>query len=845
MNINNKTNETMLNKRLNDLLCNKAEELVKNGFDGISVANQLTSVTDNILVSIYEDSVPAKYPIVLLAVGGYGRREICPFSDIDIMILCRNKDSETKEIVKSFFYKLWDCGLNISHSVRTFDECLFDSKDLITRISFLDSRFVFGDINLFNEYKKNIYPKLILKNRKDFIRDIFNFMDRRHKKYGDSIYLLEPNIKEGRGGLRDIQCISWIAGILTKNYSLESLKNILSYDYKHFINAYNLILGLRACLHFLTKRKNDILSFEYQDKISKLLGFKDTNRFFSSEILLRLFYNRSQKISLILSMLRKKFGAELYDQFNIFKSKIERINSDFFLLNNEITVSDKDIFKSGDKIMEAFYIYATSGRNFNNQTLDLIRRNFLNVNKKTRISKKAITFFLHILKSNRVYETLKEMHGTGILDRFIPEFGRLRNLVIHEPYHRYTVDEHTLIAIKSFEIIKNSKNSKFQTIFNILSNYGQEIFFLSILLHDLGKSYLSHSDSDVGHEDYGYIMLKSVMERLNIPYQDRRKIELIVKNHTLLSKYAFSRDMDEPETIAHIADIAENEENLSALYLITYSDMKALNPNFMTDWKKYLLDSLYHKTMKYLKGIKDYPLEIKDSNLKNFVKRVPERYLLSNTLDAVKRDLQLIHEYQREGIGISIDNRFDGSAQLTIVAEDSPGLFLKILYVLRVFGLSIHSARLYTLNEGIVIDKIILSNWSAIWWMGLEDMLKDDLKKIIYNKNDKNLFKITQKNIFNYDERRLLLRRHKSFIEIDNEISDNYSIIEIFTADRVGLLFDLCSRFCEFELNIASAIINTEDNVAYDVFYVQQNSQKLSGQKILNVLNGLWETIKK
>lgn len=836
--------KTIFETKFSEILSNIAEELVNNRYDGISIANQLTSFTDDILISKYKDSISVKHPIALLAIGGYGRKEICPFSDIDIMVLCKEKNLETKEAVKSFFYKLWDSGLNISHSIRTFEECIHDIKDFITRISLIDSRFVCGDINLFNEYKKNIYPKLILMDRKDFIRDIFNFIDRRHKKYGDSAYLLEPNIKEGRGSLRDVQSISWIAGALAKNYSLDSLQSILSADYRHFINCYKLVLSMRICLHIISKRKNDILSFEYQDKISKMLGFKDTNRFFSSEILLRLFYNRSQKISLILTMLRKRFGNELYNQMDI-KVKIRKINNDFYLLNNEIAVSNKDIFKSGDKIIEAFYIYANYGRNFNNHTIELIRRNFLNVNKKTRSSKIAITYFLQILRSKRVYETLKEMHNTGILDRFIPEFGRLRNLVINEPYHKYTVDEHTLMAIKTFEIIKNSKNSKFQAIFNIFKNYKQEIFFLSILLHDLGKSYLNHSKRVSRHEDYGYIILKSVIERLNLSYIDRKKIELLVKNHTLLSKFAFSRDIDEPETITYIADIAEDEENLSALYLITYSDMKALNPNFMTDWKEFLLESLYHKTMRYLKGVKDYPLEIIDNNLKNFIYRVPERYLISNSISIIKKDLELISEYQKDGLAVIIEDRLDGSAQLTIVAEDSPGLFLKILYVLRTFGLNIHSARLYTLNEGIVIDKIILSNWRILWWQGLEDMLKDDLKRTIYNKDKKNSLDKVQKNIFKNIHKRLIFKRFKSFIEIDNEISGNYTIVEIFAPDRLGLLLDLCSKFCEFELNISSAIINTEDDVAHDVFYIQQKNQKLSGQIILKVLNSLWETIEK
>jgi [protein-PII] uridylyltransferase len=830
-------------KTLNEILYKKAEELLNLNFDGIFISDKLTNIVDNHLISAFKEVIQQDCPVSLLAIGGYGRKEICPFSDIDIMVICYEKNYQINESVKSFFYRLWDKGFNISHSFRTLNECIEDSKDFFTRTSLIDSRFVIGNVKLFNVYKKEVLPRLLTKYKKDFIKEIFNALDSRHRKHGYSIYQLEPNIKDGIGGLRDVQYVSWLSKSILKTENMDALKDIiLQSEYKHFIKAHNFLLKLRICLHVLSKRKNDVLSFEYQEDVSKIMGFKNTKRFFSSEIMMRLFYRKARIIVDIQSALRKKFGQELFRHLIEARNFFKKINDSFYLQNNEIIASNRDIFRSGDKIMEAFYIYAYSGKNFSEEMVQLIKRNFLRVNKKTRYSKTAIRYFLQILKSNRVYETLRMMHDTFILDRFIPEFGNLRYLIIYEPLHKYTVDEHTLLSIKTMETLKYSTNQKFKSLFESLKNINHEVLFLSLLLHDIGKGYIKRNsqNEDGCHESLGYIILKSIMERLNISYSDRKKIELLVKNHTLLSKFAFLRDMDSIEAVAFIADIIENEENLNALYLITYSDMKSLGPNFMTDWKEYLLDNAFQKTLNYIKGIERFSIEAVKQNLKEFIYTMPNRYLISNTITSAEKDFQLTIQAKKDGFALSIEERFDGTAYLTIATKDSPGLFLKIVSVLTTYGLNIYNARLYTISSGLVIDKIFLSNWQSVWWHGLEEMIKKDLKLAIIDKKD--FFK-TNTYQDNYEKTKPIFRRFKSFIEIDNEISNEYSILEIFFPDRIGLLYDITSIFYEHDLNIISAIVNTEDKIAQDVFYIQQNSRKLDTLATLNILKRLWEKL--
>lgn len=823
-------------QNINELLCNRAEELIKSGTDGISAARQLADIVDNVLISVYNSelgTLNSELDLALVAVGGYGRREVAPYSDIDIMLLAKNRDNISMETAQSVLYRFWDMGMNISHCFRTLSECIEDAiKDLQTRTSLIEARFLAGSQNLFDEFKQDVYQKLLFKDKKEFTGNILREIDRRHKEYGDSVYLLEPNAKEGRGGLRDIHSISWLLKPGLRINEIEGLRKILSVnDYNHFLKAYDFILNTRLCLHYISRRRNDILSFELQDEVARSLGFKSTKRFLAAEILMRLYYRKAKNIMDVLSKV-VDICSRQYIDFPI-PVGIKKITDDFYLSKNEIIVKDKGLFKNTDKILEAFHIYSITGKKFSPQVRDAIRSRFLFINKKMRSSRKAIMYFMEILRGKRVYETLREMHDIGILDRFIPEFGRLRHLVIHEPYHRYTVDEHTLIAIRNLEILKNTRHKKVQYLADILKNVKQEILFLSILLHDIGKV-----TPEKHHEDYGYRLLKGVMERFNIEHNDRQKIEFLVKNHIVLSKLALTRDIDAMETITQLAEIVENEGNLDALYLMTYADMTAVNPHFWTEWKAYLFHDVYIRTKAYLLGITGQYLDIPDMKIKEFVKNMPDRYLISNTLDAINIDYQMVTMPEDKRPLVSISERGDGTSEFTIVTDNMPGLFSKIVGVLGFRGLNILRARLYTGKDGLVIDKILISNWRDMWWQGMEEQIKEELRHAIGRRQE-----AIGKTICDLSPVASSLlpvpKRFESFIEIDNETSGEYTILELFSHDRLGLLYDISTRLYAHDIDIMSAVINTEDRVARDVFYLQHGGDKLSAESIMNVLNSI------
>ncbi len=828
-----------MRQNISELLCSRAEELIKLDLNGIAITHQLTDIIDNPLISSYNSELRAlnsSLDLALIAIGGYGRREFAPFSDIDIMLLAKNRDNISMETAQSVLYRFWDMGMNISHCFRTLSECVEDAmNDLQTRTSLIEARFLAGSQNLFDEFKQDVYQKLLFKGKKEFAGNMLREIDRRHKEYGDSLYLLEPNVKEGRGGLRDIHSISWLLKTGLRISDIEGLRKILSIsDYSHFMKAYDFLLKTRVCLHFISKRRNDVLSFELQAETARSLGFNDTKRFLSSEILMRLYYRKAKSIMDVLSKIMNICSRQ-YIFFTV-PISTRKITGDFYLSKNEIIVKDRDLFKNTDKILEAFHIYSITGKKFSYQVRENIRSRFLFINKKTRSSRNAIMYFMEILRGNRVYETLREMHDTGILDRFIPEFGRLRHLVIQEPYHRYTVDEHTLNAIRNLEILKSTRHKKLHYLSDILKGVKQEILFLSILLHDIGKG-VNSSEFGVQsselyvkrHEDIGYRMLKDIMERFNIEHDDRQRIEFLVRNHIMLSKLALTRDSDAAETITQLAEVVGSEENLNALYLMTYADMTAVNPNFWTEWKAYLFHDVYIRTRGHLIGITEQYLDIPDRKIKEFVKNMPDRYLISNTLDAINIDYQMAVMPEDKRPVVAISEREDGTAEFTIVADDMPGLFSRIVGVLGFRGLNIIRARLYTGKSGLVIDKIMVANWKDMWWQGMEDQIKGDLKKAILLEEGAPPSPRTLKPFF----------RFESFIEIDNETSREYTILELLSPDRLGLLYDISTQFYAHNVDIISAVINTEDRVAQDVFYLQYNGGKLNAEIMMKVLNSV------
>ncbi|MCX8031456.1 MAG: [protein-PII] uridylyltransferase [Thermodesulfovibrionales bacterium] len=837
-----------IKEKLNNLLENK-KIFKKRGF---TISQLFTEIVDKEIQEIYHKICISISPnidektnlkgIVVIALGGYGRKELTCYSDIDLMILVEKREAYSEEMAKALLYELWDTGLNISHSFRTLEECLEDAmRDITIRTALLESRYIAGDINLYDQYKTDIYQKILHRDKKSFISKIILEAYKRHKKAGDSTYLLEPNIKEGKGALRDIHTIQWLAKTFFRINETAELSRILSKkDFTHFLKAYDFLLKLRLTLHFISKRRNDNLSYEFQMAVAKILSIHETNKYSSVEILMRLYYKKASQITAILQ--KVEYLCTVPYLKNPPSYAIKKISKNFFLFKNEIFAKDKQVLKKIENILEVFYLLSKTGKKLSYQLKDQISNYIVKV-KKHDISANTIKYLVNILKSNRVYETLNQMHELTVLDRILPEFGKLRHLVIYEPYHKYTVDEHTLLSIRNLEELSTTKEERLKYLKDIFQSTKQEILYLALLLHDIGKGVNPFIAKK--HEEKSYIIIKGIIERFNLPSKDIRKIEFLVRNHIILSKLALTRDIDAPETVTHLSEIVESEENLNYLFLMTYADMTAVSPTYWTQWKSYLFSELMIKTKKHLTGSLPQNTQIYEPEIKTFLENMPYRYCISHTLEEIKEDFNLLKSINKDNHTIiKIKERSDHTAEIIISTFDIIGLFAKIVKILKLKGLNIIRARLYTSKRGIVLDKIIISNWKDLWWEGFEEELKEALRKEI----EKNEFISYYPSNLTYEKSLLLkksiaFKRFEYFIEIDNEASSEFTILEISAPDRIGLLYDISMNLYLNEIDIASAIINTEDEIAQDVFYIQQKCSKLSSHLIFKVINSIYHII--
>lgn len=825
---------------MNDRMLSEIASWMDQGLWGRQLAWRYTSSVDDKVSGIF-NALADDPDLLLVATGGYGRRELAPFSDIDIMFLAEPGDRDSAGAAEKVLYRLWDEKLVISHAVRTPKECVEEAfRDIRTRTALLEARYLAGSKKLFAKFMQETYPAVAYRKQRQFVAEKLKEREKRHINTGDSIYLLEPQVKEGDGGLRDIHAVLWLLRVVFRIEDIDGLSSILTgHDLRRFLDAYDFLIQVRYCLHCESRRQNDVLSFEYQRAVASRLGFRDSQKFSGAERMMRYYYLKGRIIRDISHDVMVRCGRQYAPIFRDFTKK--RITEDFSLSGGKLIAGNGSIFIGhSEKIMEAFYHFSRTDRQFSNRLRELIRESLPRINRHTRGLSSSVHHFRAIMKGNRVYETLREMHDLGVLGRFIPEFGALRSLVVHEAYHMYTVDEHTLLAMRNLERLRTTTVRSLEALRELILGIEQfDVLFMSLLFHDIGKAAGRH------HEEEGYKRLKSIMERLNMPPEKRLRIEFLVRNHVLMSRIALTRELEDPEVIAAFAEAVEDLENLKAIYLITYADMSAVNPKFWNAWKSSLLSQLYERTSQRLSGsgrvnkghdaASFFPGEkILQKELSLFLEAMPERYLLSMTETRLKEDFLLYRKASGQGAAVRIDIMPDGLAELVICASDAPGLFSRIVGFLSMRKFNIVHGRIYTGKSGIVIDKIAVSNWKEIWWEGLESDLVRGLEAAVLKREDISLTCLKQEAHGLYDV----------FVELDNDSSNTYTLVEIFSQDRIGLLYDISMIFYLKGVSVVSARINTEAGLAQDIFSVCSGDSKLEFEQALELLRDLWNILK-
>ncbi|MDA8084140.1 MAG: [protein-PII] uridylyltransferase [Nitrospiraceae bacterium] len=822
--------------------------LLDSGLDGRTLTRRYTARIDGILRDLFEGVMREgkKYSkggagtnLVLLATGGYGRMEMAPYSDVDIMFLSAGR-SETGA-AESILYGLWDTGLDISHAFRTPEECLEEAfRDIRTRTSLLEARFIAGDTGLYDQFTKRVYPEITSRKQREFVREKLLEKGKRHMGAGNSVFLLEPHIKEGEGGLRDIHTAFWLSKVVLKTASYDSFFGDITAEHRRrFLSAHEFLLRIRFCLHLESGRKNDLLSFEFQRQVAERLGFRNSKKFSGVERMLRYYYLKCRAVQDMTDDIATQCSRAYVTVTKDFS--IRKVSENFSIAGGKLIVTDPKAGRLGaGRIMEAFSLSAKTGRGFSPALKETVRASLPRIGRKAGSGPRPVHFFLDILKGPRVYETLREMHDRGVLGRFLPEFGALRMLVIHEPYHLYTVDEHTLVAIRNLEHLKTTSFRSLEDLHHIINGISRlDVLFLALLLHDIGKAAGRH------HEEEGYKRLKDIMERFSFDVESRTRIEFLVRNHILMSEIALRHEVHDPEVISRFAEAVEDPENLNALYLITYADMSAVNPGFWNSWKAYQLRELYLHTLDHLNGVSldrdRYIAELLDILRETdpqafiaFIDDMPGRYLLSTPRGKIVDDFRLVNSAREGGFSVRIDRRSDSFVEISVSAPDARGLFSKIVGFLSSRGLNIVDGRIFTGRSGMVIDKISVSNWQDIWWEGLALEVTEGLQAVVAGGSPVAVVRRPETNASPYD----------IFIELDNEASEEFSIIEVFSPDRLGLLYDISHVLAGHGVDISSARINTAAGLAQDIFSVQWCRGKIGYAQAERLLSDLWMTLR-
>src|SRR5256886_1638353 len=561
-----------------------------------------------------------RVPLALIALGGYGRGELNPFSDIDVMLLLHQRATEITpdlgEMVKRVLYLWWDSGFKVGHSTRSIKEAIAQAnRDMRTKTAMLESRFLAGDSELAREFRKQFRSKCVEGHEREYVEMRMQDQVARHKKFGDSVYLQEPNLKSGCGGLRDYQNLLWMTYFREGSLSTNQLvgKDWLSEtDQRRIERAYDFLLRLRTDLHYATGRATDILHLNLQEQIAKRLNYTIGNGQLRSETLMRDYFEHTRNIFRVTERISAQFVSghvtsrtrSLFSSLPLIRPDKTPIGESFFIRNKQLHPDRRDLFqKDPEQMMRAFQLIQEYVLDLSPEAADLVSRSLEQVTRTYQYARGPREIFTAILsRKGEVGRVLRAMHRVDFLGRYIPEFGQLTCLVQHEFLHRYTADEHTPVCIDKLDAIVKTDDSKliaYRKIFEHLDD--PFVLYLALLLHDTGKA--------VGawpHSEASALFAQRVATRLQLSPEQRKSLILLVDHHLTLSKIAQQRNLDDPATVAEVAKIMKYQQNLDALMLLTLADGQGTSAEAWSDWQESLGWESFYETSRYLADQKSY-----------------------------------------------------------------------------------------------------------------------------------------------------------------------------------------------------------------------------------------------
>ncbi|MBN2418015.1 MAG: [protein-PII] uridylyltransferase [Deltaproteobacteria bacterium] len=838
-----------LKRSRNSLFAGFSNGTVKENFQ-----EDYSEIIDNYFrISIQEsetgqDLFKKKIPFALVAVGGYGRKELCLYSDIDILVLFNRKiPASAKQLTGELFYPLWDLGLELGYGVRTVKDCIkLGHTDYEVLTSLMDARFLCGDSLLYLNMVETLQKKVIEKESLKFIRWLQDRNTVRMINFGDASHQLEPNLKEGIGGLRDYHHILWMAKSLYDIRNVRDLEYLgkLSYqEYHELSNEVHFICHVRNHLHQLSGRKNDRLNFIYQEEIAKRLNYKKALKSAAVEQFLEELHTSMENIKI----LHRSF---LYG--HAVKKSPKKVNVDLADIRQGLHLHQDEIaYNSATAILEdpsiLMRVFEVSAKYGITLTMDARRltKEFLSlIDDEFRSSEKIFNSFLYILNSPNAVEILDQMFETGFLDALFPEFGEVRGRVQFDAYHIYPVGRHMLEAVSYVKNIAKEKDILLVDTYADLKN--KEQLLLAAFLHDIGKTGKEHSRR-------GARIARNLLERVNYPEDSIEEITFLIENHLFLAETATRRDLNDEKVIIQSARTIGNIDRLKALYILTWADSKATGPRVWNEWTGNLIQEMFFKVLHILErgelATPDTSLRI--AKLKRQLKKLtahsmdkqtfeqyfevmPPRYKLSIPAPEAVRHMELVEELKRrlfEGETAPFifefrENTIGGFCEVCFIAKDRPGLFSDIAGVMALNNINILNANIYTWRDNTAVDLFSVTrpldniNPQETW-----NRIERDFGKIADGKLaiSSRLSTKAAPGIGTFKK-----PEKPTKINIDNASSDFFTLIEVFSTDKVGLLYLITKTLFDLHLDIRIAKIGNKGDQSADIFYVND----FEGQKI-------------
>ena len=846
---------------------------LREGASGTEVVSDFTSLVDTVLVGRYRNVIRQRSGdapsgirhCCLVAVGGYGRRELAPYSDIDVMMLYRAGGSTVvQDLSKHVFHHLWDLGFQVGHSVRSIHDCMVVAEgDLSAKTALMESRFLVGNPVVFQEFQRRFAKRVLGRRVGHFIREKLEEREQDYAKFGETVFLLEPNVKKSKGGLRDVHLLQWVGMARYQAVTLQELvdRGVLAHqDYTALLEAREFLFKVRALLHLGAGRAQEILSFDEQVRMAQEFGYRDEPHLLGVEQFMQQYYRLTTGIhqramrfveradsANLWTRLRRLWPAPLIDDF-------------FQTVDGRLSIHDDKLMQVLDDpehLLSLFQVAQEQGVPIDGLVLEEIHRHMEGMSDHRFASPAVSLRFREILSgSDAVAETLTLMHQARVLEKLIPAFGRVRGLMQFNQYHKYTVDEHSLLAVKKVESLGKQPGTLGEVYQEIR---GKDLLRLAVLLHDVGKG-LPEDHSEVGRK-----IAQDVSVRLGLDAQESRTLEFLVHKHLLMANTAFRRDPHDEKVRQTFCRAVDGPERLKQLLLLTAADIAAVGPDMLTKWKEALLIELYLLALPEISGQSEQVESALDVELmtdevlaawetqafrfeaggqasegqalpnrewvKGQLEAFPVRYLAGMAKDRIIAHLSAIRSLSPERPKVeSTYNRKLKVCEYSLIAFDSvaSGIFMKMTGVLAARGLRVLDAQIVTRPDGIVVDTFYVKDHDFSGEPTPARLEKVGKAIVSVLKGELSIEAFMEQNRRVSFRSRMPIRRTRTEVKIDSDTSDHFTVIDVFADDKQGLLHEIAKTLYDLGLSVHSAKIGTRLDQVVDVFHVtERNGNKV------------------